>query len=143
MRSVPEFPFAAYLADIKREVDAELARFLGVKVDEARTLGPCAEAVVSTVAELTLRGGKRLRPALAALAYEACGGRGGTRPVLGAGLALELLQTYFLIHDDWMDGDATRRGGASAHVLLADRLGSAHRGASAAILAGDHACALA
>jgi geranylgeranyl diphosphate synthase type I len=51
------------------------------------------------------------------------------------------LQAYFLIHDDWMDGDATRRGGPTAHVVLGH--GDAHLGASLAVLAGDYACALA
>jgi geranylgeranyl diphosphate synthase type I len=33
-------------------------------------------------------------------------------------VAIELLQTYLLIQDDWMDGDATRRGGPSVHAIL-------------------------
>jgi geranylgeranyl diphosphate synthase type I len=60
-----------------------------------------------------------------------------------AGASLELLQTYLLIHDDWMDEADTRRGAPSAHVVLAETFGSQHKGSSAAILAGDQACALA
>jgi geranylgeranyl diphosphate synthase, type I len=58
-------------------------------------------------------------------------------------VALELLQAYFLIHDDWMDEDHERRGGPTAHVALSQILGSTHLGERAAILAGDFAVALA
>ncbi|MCH2109628.1 MAG: polyprenyl synthetase family protein, partial [Polyangiaceae bacterium] len=60
-----------------------------------------------------------------------------------AGVALELLQAYFLIHDDWMDEDKERRGGPTAHISLAKTFRSRHLGDRAAILAGDHAVALA
>jgi geranylgeranyl diphosphate synthase type I len=56
---------------------------------------------------------------------------------------LELLQAYFLIHDDWMDRDSTRRGGPTAHVELARLFRSKELGDKSAILAGDHAVALA
>ena len=52
-------------------------------------------------------------------------------------MALELLQSYLLIQDDWMDGDIERRGGPSAHVALDKKLGGATKGAAEAILAGD------
>jgi len=65
------------------------------------------------------------------------------QPAVDAGVALELLHTYFLIHDDWMDGDPVRRGGPSVHVALAARFGSTQKGNASAILAGDYAIALA
>ena len=80
------------------------------------------------------RGGKRLRPALLAAAARACG-RATDAAVIDAGCAWELLQAYFLVHDDWMDGDATRRGGPSVHVMLAARHRDDHLGASLAVLA--------
>jgi geranylgeranyl diphosphate synthase type I len=69
--------------------------------------------------------------------------RAALAPALDAGVALELLHTYFLIHDDWMDGDRVRRGGPSVHVALAERFQSEHKGNASAILAGDYAVALA
>ena len=60
-----------------------------------------------------------------------------------AGVALELLQAYFLIHDDWMDQDLERRGGPTVHAHLGRRFRSTSKGASAAILTGDYAVALA
>ncbi len=58
-------------------------------------------------------------------------------PALAVGVALELLQTYLLIQDDWMDGDLMRRGGPSVHAALGAVLGDAHLGASSAMLASD------
>lgn len=58
-------------------------------------------------------------------------------------LSLELLQTYLLIHDDWMDGDDVRRGGPSVHAALASAFGSAEAGAVSGVLAGDLAAAYA
>src|SRR5207245_3374442 len=50
--------------------------------------------------------GKRLRPLLCLLAYEALGGQ--ARDVLPAAAALELLHNFTLIHDDIEDQDCTR-----------------------------------
>jgi geranylgeranyl diphosphate synthase, type I len=51
--------------------------------------------------------------------------------------AIELLQTYLLVHDDWMDQDEERRGGPSLHCKLRASLGDRHLGDSLAVLAGD------
>src|SRR5439155_16250107 len=103
------------------------------------TLSAEASAAAEAAAALSLRGGKRMRAALVGASYVACGGD-GFRRVEHAMIAVELLQTYLLIHDDWMDDDDVRRGGPSVHVLLRERLGSARLGDAAAVLAGDLAC---
>ena len=51
--------------------------------------------------------GKRLRPLVSVLVYEALSG--DTRTVLPAAAALELLHNFTLIHDDIEDHDPTRR----------------------------------
>jgi geranylgeranyl diphosphate synthase type I len=99
--------------------------------------------MVAAVSDLTLRKGKRLRPALVALGLRAVDGRADLRLAVEAGAALELLHTYLLIHDDWMDDDAVRRGGPTVHVMLARKLGSERLGDASAILAGDYALSLA
>ena len=58
-------------------------------------------------------------------------------PTFEVGASLELLQTYLLIHDDWMDEDNERRGGLSVHYAFQKRHGNEHLGASLGILAGD------
>ena len=104
---------------------------------------PEALELVGELNPYVLRGGKRLRPALVYHSYRACGGEDDTR-VLPAALAVELLHTYLLIHDDIMDQADTRRGEPSAHLLFRDAhrsrgwSGDADRhGVSVAILLGD------
>jgi geranylgeranyl diphosphate synthase type I len=143
--------FAAYAGRVREIVDVRLAAALAEHVERAQTHGPAAHAVALALTDLTMRGGKRLRAVLLAAAYEACGGQGGPEAVALAGVAIELLQTYLLIHDDWMDGDATRRGGPAMHVALRSTFGAAGGRTegtppdadAAAILAGDQAAALA
>ena len=135
--------FRTYAHVIKADVDARLAEFLEHRVGWSATFGPDVGAVIDAFRALAVRGGKRLRAVLLAGAYDACGGEGGGRAVTDAGVSLELLQTYLLVHDDWMDGDDTRRGGPSTHALLRERFGSDAAGDAAAILAGDYGAALA
>jgi geranylgeranyl diphosphate synthase type I len=59
--------------------------------------------------------------------------------VAAAGVSLELLQAYLLVHDDWMDGDDVRRGGPSVPAMMRERL-PGHADA-ASVLAGDLAAA--
>jgi len=79
-------------------------------------------------------GGKRLRPILCLAAAEAAGASPACA-VLPA-LAVELLHTYTLIHDDLpcMDDDDLRRGKPTCHVVF---------GEANAVLAGDALQALA
>jgi geranylgeranyl diphosphate synthase type I len=71
-------------------------------------------------------GGKRLRPAMLLLAAEAVGG--DPAAVLPAGLSIELVHNFTLIHDDIMDNADVRRGKTAVHLLW---------DLSGAILAGD------
>nr|WP_083236975.1 farnesyl diphosphate synthase [Desulfosporosinus sp. BG] len=73
-------------------------------------------------------GGKRIRPVLALASAEAVGG--SPEAILPAAVALELIHTYSLIHDDLpaMDNDDYRRGRLSNHKVF---------GEAQAILAGD------
>jgi geranylgeranyl diphosphate synthase type II len=72
--------------------------------------------------------GKRLRPAMVILAYEATGGRGRRADPVAA--ALEMVHAFSLIHDDLpaMDDDDFRRGKPSSHKVF---------GEGVAVLAGD------
>ena len=73
-------------------------------------------------------GGKRLRPILCVKAAESVGGE--KEKVLPMALALEMVHTASLIHDDLpaMDNDSLRRGKPTNHMIYGDAL---------AILAGD------
>jgi geranylgeranyl diphosphate synthase type I len=126
-----------WMGDIRRHVDAILERFFERKCEEASQLSPQAIDLVTEVRDLTMRGGKRLRPIVTAAAYRAASGVRDLGPTFEAGAALELLQTYLLIHDDWMDEDNERRGGPAVHFAFQQKHGHAHLGASLGILAGD------
>lgn len=62
-----------------------------------------------------LRGGAGFRPALCIAACRAVGG--AAADALDAAVALELLHTAFLVHDDVEDGSERRRGEPTLHVL--------------------------
>ena len=138
-----EGEFADQLGAFRRELEAELESWLARKDEElTREVGAAAE-LTSRLSEYVLRGGKRLRPALLYFSYLACGGAQRST-VIPAALAVELLHTYLLIHDDIMDRATTRRGRPTAHVHFREHhiasgwTGDAdHHGDSVAILLGD------
>ena len=79
-------------------------------------------AEIFSLALYALRGGKALRPALLFAAYQDLT-QGGERPpdhVLDMGLALEMIHSYSLVHDDLpsMDNDDFRRGRPTIHRLV-------------------------
>lgn len=130
--------------ELRRKVDARLESILDDAERDTGRRARDASATVAQVRDLTMRGGKRLRPAMLLSAVECITDwRSVASAVVDTSCGIELLQTYLLIHDDWMDQDEVRRGGPTVHVSLAKRYGDAHLGASAAILAGDFASALA
>src|SRR3546814_720783 len=57
---------------------------------------------------LVMAGGKRLRPAFFFWGFVGAGGDPDDSIVVYAGAAFELLQAFALVHDDVMDGSATR-----------------------------------
>jgi geranylgeranyl diphosphate synthase, type I len=136
--------FQEMLERTRVSVESSLAALFETKLAEASAHGGDVRALVDATRSLTLRGGKRLRAAMAiAGAHAAAGDDFPLDEVRRLGVALELLQTFFLVHDDWMDNDDLRRGGPTVHVMLAATLGSKQLGASSAILAGDFAATLA
>ena len=86
-------------------------------------LGGVAEAV-----RYSLEGGKRIRGVLCLATAEACGAE--AEAALPAAAALELVQSFSLVHDDLpaIDDDDFRRGAPTAHKKFGEAL---------AILAGD------
>lgn len=135
--------FARYGAEVRGRVDHAVDDWLGARLAGARTLGAEVTFVVDALRSLGTRGGKRVRAVLLSLAYDGRGGRGGAERVVNAAVAIELMQVYLLVHDDWMDGDLVRRGGPSVHKMLGDAFGSTSLGDATGILAGDFASALA
>jgi len=78
-----------------------------------------------------LSGGKRVRPALCQLSFQAVSPAGASvNAILPAAVACEMIHAYSLIHDDLpcMDDDALRRGQPTTHIAFGEAI---------AVLAGD------
>ena len=121
---------------LRTALDAERTRWAAVDPD----LGPPLDAL----ARFVLAGGKRLRPAFCHWAFVGAGGSPDDPTVIDTGAAFELLHTFALVHDDVMDGSATRRGERTVHVefdethALSTWRGESRRfGEGVAILIGD------
>jgi len=113
------FDFAAYLEATRLQVEAALDGSLGPEQPES-----LREAMRYSL----LAGGKRLRPILCLAACELADG--DAEQALPSAVALEMIHTMSLIHDDLpaMDNDDLRRGRPTNHKIF---------GEANAILAGD------
>ena len=129
------YDFSADIADCAKAVEAALARQLDA--EPLSSPGPTPARLVSAMRHGSLDGGKRLRPLLvrqAAAIFNI-----PSAQALPAGLAVEMIHCYSLVHDDLpaMDNDDLRRGRPTVHKAYDD---------ATAILAGDalltHAFAL-
>ena len=114
-----DFDFAAYLEAARLQVEAALDGSLGPERPES-----LREAMRYSL----LAGGKRLRPILCLAACELAGGQ--AEQAMPTAVALEMIHTMSLIHDDLpaMDNDDLRRGRPTNHKVY---------GEANAILAGD------
>jgi geranylgeranyl diphosphate synthase type II len=106
-------------------------RQAGAKVEQAldASLGPeQPERLREAMRYSLLAGGKRLRPILCLAACELAGG--DSEQAMPTAVALEMIHTLSLIHDDLpaMDNDDLRRGRPTSHKVF---------GEANAILAGD------
>jgi geranylgeranyl diphosphate synthase type II len=109
--------------------------FIDPLLDRAtRMSDDAAPRLVEAMRHAVLAPGKRLRPALALWAAQACGG--GWDTAAPAAIAVEMIHAYSLVHDDLpaMDDDDLRRGRPTCHRAFDE---------ATAILAGDALQALA
>ncbi len=122
------------------------------RIDQAASIdSDFSREVAERVADFTLGGGKRMRPQFLWWGMRACGAGSQAADIdaaLRLGVAVELIQTCALVHDDVMDGSPLRRGRPAVHVEFArshglpcDSVLSDSFGKSAAVLAGDLALA--
>jgi len=113
------------MAERLPRIEAEIeARFTGAASDAAGW----PESLTGAMRHLLFPGGKRLRPVFALAAAEAVGGP--AEAALPLAVAVELIHTYSLVHDDLpcMDDDDERRGRPTVHVAYDE---------ATAVLAGD------
>lgn len=128
-------------AAVDAAIDDALARLSRRAAAHGDTMSDLTDAITSATT-----GGKRLRPHLVVASFLAFGGRPDAVPGLyPVAAAFELLHGAFVIHDDVIDHDITRRGvpnvagrfRARGRTRGADARGAALLGDAAAILAGD------
>ncbi len=123
----------------RSKVNRALKVFLDKSCRRMHKADPFALELMQHAAEFCLRGGKRLRPILVVFGYKACGGRKEAE-ILNVSVAVELMESYLLIHDDIMDQDELRRGYLTMHKVFEGKCkgaGAARYGESMAIILGD------
>jgi octaprenyl-diphosphate synthase len=116
--AVPENPAQA----VETELQAVESRLL--------SLLDCRESLISEICRyLVAGGGKRVRPTFILLVYRACAGSDAKLgDAVDAAVALELIHSATLLHDDIIDGGKLRRGKPSAFSRF---------GLGATLVAGD------
>ena len=118
--SVTVVEFKRRLASVKDELDDALSvHAQTLKRSTARSFTPYSVLAVDSYTQILERGGKRIRGALAVVGYEMCGGQ-NHEMIMQAACAVEMVHAYILILDDIMDKSVMRRGGPSAHTLIAN-----------------------
>jgi geranylgeranyl pyrophosphate synthase len=112
-------PALAVAAELRRAED-KLARLLNSR-----------EALIGEICRyLVSAGGKRLRPTFVLLVYRACGGSDARlEDAIDAAIAMELIHSATLLHDDIIDAGTVRRGKPSAFALY---------GLGPSLVAGDY-----
>ncbi|TXK83431.1 polyprenyl synthetase family protein [Paenibacillus sp. N3.4] len=110
-----------YIASYADRVEAELSQALPQAWD-------VPDSLRESMNYSLMAGGKRLRPIFVLAACEALGG--SEQAALPVALAIEMVHTYSLVHDDLpaMDNDDYRRGKLTNHKVYGEAM---------AILAGD------
>lgn len=112
------------LKDIKKPIENEFEQYISLF---NTTLSHSEELQNTIFTQIKERGGKRLRPTLTLLIAKAVGEV--TSKTLHSAVALELLHTASLVHDDVVDNSDERRGQASVNASNGNKL---------AVLLGDY-----
>jgi geranylgeranyl diphosphate synthase type I len=97
------------LAAVRGVVNSLLRQYVSEAGREAEAFDPALEQFWEQIGTVMQAGGKRLRPYLVVLAYEACGGQ-NRWPIMPVAAAWEMLHQALLIHDDLIDHDTWRHG---------------------------------
>lgn len=109
---------------IRKPIASELDDFDTLFRTTLESEKPLLQEVLAHIARRT---GKRMRPILMLLMAKCCGGV--TERTLHAAVALELLHTASLVHDDVVDDSTERRGQPSVNATFGNKL---------SVLVGDY-----
>lgn len=112
------------LEDIRRPVEKEFAQYEEAIAEAVASDNALVQAVMDHIFQ---KRGKQMRPLLVLLSAAICGQVNSK--TIGTAVALELLHTASLVHDDVVDMSPTRRGQTAAHIKWDNKV---------AILTGDY-----
>ncbi|MEI9998068.1 MAG: polyprenyl synthetase family protein [Verrucomicrobiota bacterium] len=140
--NTPELTLRTELQQAMLPFEMFLARFFQENA-ERYAYGDLFEPLYLDITEFVGRRGKRIRPMLLLGGYRLFGGPRslGDASLLRAALALELLHSFILIHDDVIDQSERRRRLPTFHKVVEERLGrspeAARVGENVAMVVGD------
>jgi geranylgeranyl pyrophosphate synthase len=113
-------------AIMRRGGDGLRERMLRTELHLERVTAEAGDPLASYATATVLAGGKRLRPLLVVLAAESAGGPGDTADaedrLVRAAVAVELVHSATLVHDDVIDGAQLRRGHPSVAAAAGRKL---------------------
>ncbi len=112
--------FKKKIKTYKKLIDDDIEKYSrAIERTTLQVYGNQARLATDAYLSILTRGGKRIRGALTMIGYEMCGGT-DQHMIIQAARAIEMVHAYILIVDDIQDRSLTRRGGPSAHAMLAD-----------------------
>ena len=129
--------FKKELSDFLAVFEPYASNFFSSKIKTSAKYSPLIARFYKDLGDYS-HGGKRLRGFLAWLGYRLGGGR-DTKRIMEISLALEIVHSFLLIHDDIIDDSDIRRGKATIHKRFEKIYGSRY-GVNQAIVLGDIAC---
>ena len=113
---------ASFLSFVKQDLEAVEERMNADLGSDVRTVYALTRHILNA-------GGKRLRPAMVALAARAAADTVNSERLATVGAAVEFVHMATLVHDDVVDNTATRRGKPTANAVF---------GNGVAVLSGDY-----
>lgn len=102
------------LTIFKQKINKNLDCFFSIKKQKIKAVNPSLVELVENIHSLCKKG-KKLRAAYIYFGYLAAGGK-NKKMILDFCTFIELIHSYFLIHDDIMDEDDARRGMITMHA---------------------------
>jgi len=129
------------LKQYKETINIHLRKFISDRIKKVKGISPVASEIMEHIMEFNMRGGKRIRPILVIMGYRAAGGT--KDDIIKAAIAVELMESFLLIHDDIIDQDELRRGYLTMHKVFEQKsrrcysVDACRYGESMALIAGD------
>ncbi|MCK5085312.1 polyprenyl synthetase family protein [Candidatus Parcubacteria bacterium] len=139
-----------HLTKLKKQINIEIEEFFKSEIKRSKFDNKPEELIemIENLKNFTLSSGKRIRPILFYFGYILSGGKNKSE-ALKTSIAIEIIHSYLLIHDDIIDQDDFRHGSLSMHYKYKKEYESRvengnleHFGISMGIVVGDLASIL-